>query len=1133
MRAFAVGAGLAVLVVIPHALPTPHVGAVTQGNANLARAPRLFKDSRQSLAIARAQGRRDITLVVASVAGRSAALAQDAARLGGDVRFRDDSVGYLRVRIPLDNATAFSESPNVEAAAVDYENSYPNRLTPSSLPEGVGGGPLESDPGMLQARPQSTEQWPPRPGDGPLRDQYSPIKDIGAQEFLAKNPTFDGRGVTIALLDGNVDLLLPEFQTAYTADGRRVPKIADFLNVTDPRDDAELNPQWVNMRAEVDAPSERATFAGKTFTVPRPGHYRIGLFDERRFNDPANAAYIDQDVDRDGNPKGDDGLFGVLWDERTNDVWVDTNRDLSFADQKAMTDYVKRQDVGTFGKDDPATPIRESIGFAVQTDRVNKFISINLGIYQHASEIMGHVVGNREPNGRISGVAPGARLVSMFYGVSNLHGAIEGLIRAFRDPQIDLIVFEQSVAMASIPYLLADGRHPLSIIAQRLTTRYPKLMFVPGGNAPGFGIVAEDGVAPTVVSVGGYQSRDSYLANWGIPVEEYDNLHWGGMSHGPSGTGALKPDLLAPSGQVSTDVGYRKGQARKGLFQLPPGYALDGGTSTATPMAAGATALVVSAARQRGVRYDARSLKAALQAGARRIPRLSAHEQGAGLIQVANAFELLQKLQATPLVSITSRAPVRTALSGLLDPPNEGPGLLERDGWKPGDRGERTIVLTRTSGPATPMPFSIEWLGNDGTFTSTSSVALPLNRPVPIAVAISVKDPGVHSAQMVLTSPALPVPAHRVLATIVAALPLEAQHGYSATATVSVARPADRGVFVTVPPNASALAFSATSRDGPLRLSLVSPERDQLYPCGYLATSAPCAIARPTPGVWEINLANNDMTYDESVVGASKPRSVTVNASAVAVDISGGPVSGWPEGAGAVNFAANMTNRLAALKGVVSSGSAATAFRTSRSIARGEQQVYQITVPRGATYVRAAVHTAQPNADLDVYLLDCTTLDGKPAAAYDRANGGKSPPMPDVSCAPKAKAAGVGPDGDVEVADPAPGKWTVVVDAYSLSGGPASYEYVDMVSDPSLGAVAVADVPEDRAAGASWTAAAHAWSAKLSSGPRALAGRIVVTSRDVMQTPGFGLSPRPVPLGGLDIFSGTSTPPPSSSRGRR
>jgi len=66
MRAFAVGAGLAVLVIIPRVLSTSRAGASTQRSANMERAPRLFKDSRQSLAIARAQGRRDITLVVAA-----------------------------------------------------------------------------------------------------------------------------------------------------------------------------------------------------------------------------------------------------------------------------------------------------------------------------------------------------------------------------------------------------------------------------------------------------------------------------------------------------------------------------------------------------------------------------------------------------------------------------------------------------------------------------------------------------------------------------------------------------------------------------------------------------------------------------------------------------------------------------------------------------------------------------------------------------------------------------------------------------------------------------------------------------------------------------------------------------------
>ena len=356
-----------------------------------ARRPALFKDSRQAIAMIRAQGRADVVLLVAARQGASDAVAVAAARIGGDVRFRDDEVGYLRVRVPVDRATEFAGLGDIDAAAVDVDDRLAIRLAAEGDSAEPGGQPA--------AQPQP-DAWPPRLSDYPLRNPYSPLKDIGADGMRTAHPTWDGRGVTIALLDGNLDLLLPEFQRAYTLDGRPVPKIADFLNATDPRDDFEYVPQWVDMRTSATTAGGKLTIAGKTFTAPHDGAYRVGLFSERRFNSPGNAAYIDQDIDRDGNPKGDDGLFGVAWDERTNDVWVDTNRDGSFADEKAMTDYRTRGDVGVFGHDDPKTPIRESIGFAVQTDPKNKFVSINVGVYQHASGIMGAVVGNREPAGR-------------------------------------------------------------------------------------------------------------------------------------------------------------------------------------------------------------------------------------------------------------------------------------------------------------------------------------------------------------------------------------------------------------------------------------------------------------------------------------------------------------------------------------------------------------------------------------------------------------------------------------------------------------------------------------------------------------------------------------------------------------
>src|SRR5439155_14307248 len=104
--------------------------------------------------------------------------------------------------------------------------------------------------------------------------------------------------------------------------------------------------------------------------------------------------------------------------------------------------------------------------------------------------------------------------------------------------------------------------------------------------------------------------------------------------------------------------------------------------------------------------------------------------------------------------------------------------------------------------------------------------------------------------------------------TVVVAIPLTSDAKFSFSTTVEVPKAADRSVFVNVPPGTSALSFSGASSDGPVRLNAVSPDRDYLYACVYPPTTAPCAVGKPSAGVWEINVSNTDMTYDEA---AAKP----------------------------------------------------------------------------------------------------------------------------------------------------------------------------------------------------------------------------------------------------------------------
>src|SRR5262245_63151105 len=118
-----------------------------------------------------------------------------------------------------------------------------------------------------------------------------PIGDTGASQFMAANPTWDGRGVTVGILDLGIDLDHPALAT--TSTGER--KIVDWVTYTDPFVDND--PTWVNMQAQVSGAS--FTFEGATYTAPAAGSYRIGLFNER---DARLGGEVGNDVNRDGNP---------------------------------------------------------------------------------------------------------------------------------------------------------------------------------------------------------------------------------------------------------------------------------------------------------------------------------------------------------------------------------------------------------------------------------------------------------------------------------------------------------------------------------------------------------------------------------------------------------------------------------------------------------------------------------------------------------------------------------------------------------------------------------------------------------------------------------------------------------------
>ncbi|MHB1329353.1 MAG: S8 family serine peptidase, partial [Gemmatimonadales bacterium] len=795
-----------------------------------------------------------------------------------------------------------------------------------------------------------------------------------------------------------------------------------------------------------------------SYRTPRSGTFRFGRLDEQRFT--GNGL----DLNRDGNPAGASRVFGVLWDPASGEVWVDTDQDLDFNDEPPLHDFAIDGELGRFGRDNPSTPVRESVAFGVQIEAERGYVVINPGIYGHGTMVHGAVAANRSDGGRVDGVAPEARLAAIKYS-HRTYGLIEGLIHAYRDPDIDLVILQQNVVIA-IPYLLQDGRFTASVIADRLVAKYGKPLFVPASNVPGLNTTSEHGVSEGVISVGAYQSAENYLINSGVVTAARDNLHSVG-SYGPGGNGGMQPDLLAPAAVPTVNPGIEAPPQRLGLYALAPGYALCAGTSCATPVAAGAAALLISAAKQTGLEFTADQLREALYATTRTLPGIPSYQQGRGLIQVGAAWEMLQQLAkgaVTPMV--TSTGPVRTRLSSWLQTPGVGAGIYEREGWRAGQREERRVALTRTTGPKTPVSYEVAWTGDNNTFTSPPQIILSLGRPVTLPVTIAPERPGAHSATLSLRSAAYPGLRQQTMAVVIAAHQLDSSNGYTAMETLGIPRPGRGSIFIDVPEGTRALRVGLDAT-GIVQLGLRRPDGRQELPSEPKTAGAQArVVADPMPGVWEaiVTAVHEVGTYAPDYPKPLTPISATLRATAYRVEVTAAALRLEAADTGTARGAATISNHGAAFTGAAGSTALGTARQLERDIGAREQHRYEIEVPSGSTELLIEAKGADGD-DLDLYLFDCT----RPAPAQ---------------CIPAGAATNPDAGDRLSYRMPAAGRWVVIIDAARLTGAQGRYRYLDVVVNPALGALSVADADTSRGARASWRVPVSAWLAATPTGGR-------------------------------------------------
>ncbi|HST47976.1 MAG TPA: S8 family serine peptidase [Jatrophihabitans sp.] len=1032
------------------AVSAPSAFAATSAKAGTAKQSQIGKHDRELLATAIASGKPTVTLLIAAAPGQNSTVISALQALGATVAKADSDISYIRAVVPTGKVEAAANLAGIVAADLD-------EVVELDQPEPAG----------TQAPTPQTPPGASTPRDNP----YMPVGETGAAAFTAAHPTWDGRGVTIGIMDSGIDLDHPALATTTT--GER--KITDWVTATDPFTDDD--PTWLDMKTQVSGPS--FSYANVSYTAPA-GTYRFAVFTE---NDPRLGGELGSDINRDGDSTDS---WGVLWDTTANTVRVDTNSNRDFSDDAAMTDYAKKFDIGHFGTDNPATQAQETLPFVVQTDGKNKVVNIGIVSGEHGTHVAGITAANGMFGGAMSGAAPGAKLkavrVCMFITGCTSHALIEGMTFLAKQGNVDVI----NMSIGGLP-ALNDGNNTRSVLYTRLVDQYNVQIFISAGNnGPGLNTIGDPAVASHVLAVGSYISKDSWQKNYGSDSTYADNLH-PFSSRGPREDGGFKPEIVAPGSAISTTPMWEASSPVAGTYTLPAGYSMLQGTSMASPQAAGVGALLVSAAKQAGVQSQPAQIRQALKSTARFLPRYGAYEQGNGLIDVNAAWNQLKTNIKT--VEITSSVDVHTILSGFLATPGKGEGIYDREGVTAGASYTRTYTFTRTSGGGGTITYNLNWVGNDGTFSSAGSIALPLNSPKTLTVTVHPTSAGTHSAILNLDDPATTGIDKQTLNTVVAAEQFAAANNYSITHSGTIGRNQYTTYYFNVPAGAPALKVDLvgggnTPGAGQIRFLRFHPygvglEDNSSLSC-YNPTSGSCAAGSPTSrtqsnpqaGVWEVtvearrtsDVENAPYSLTTSILGAS----VSPNPDTIASATVGSPIA----------RSYTLTNLFGDFTGRAVGSTFGSAKIDTPSIAALAQQQRVVNVAAGSTSLRATIgSTSDPGADLDLFVYNCTT--GTCVLAGQSADGDS--------------------EESVTIANPAAGPWVTLVDGFAVPAGTTTFKYVDVFTNSAFGSIAVTDANALRPANSQWTVPATVTANSAPAAGRVLLGNVrVATDANVL-----------------------------------
>ena len=480
--------------------------------------------------------------------------------------------------------------------------------------------PSQPKPAATATRVPADASRAPEPSPGgpqPLVDPaiaymlgLMPLKSAGVDLFRAAHPTYDGRGILIAILDSGIDPGVPGLTVTSTG-GPKVIELRDFSG--------EGRIPLTAFSAPTDAELKGAARIGRLTTATT--WYR-GVFRELPLGRPPAS-------DVNGNGRNTDEFPVIV--VKASDGWVaflDTNLDGSFEDEMPLHDYRQGREMISLGRH-PITMVANFSEVASEGTPVLDLFFDNSG---HGTHVAGIAAGyNLYDVAGFSGVAPGAQLIGLKIA-NNARGGVT--VHASMMRAIDYAA--RYAAQRNLPLVLNmsfgvgnehEGRAVIDSIVDAFLLSHPDAVFAiaAGNDGPGLSTLGFPGSADLALSVGAtFPGVFARPPQPGVPPAR-DILGWFSSRGGE----LAKPDIVAPGIAFSTVPRWDTGNEVKV------------GTSMATPYASGLAALLASALVQEGRRASAVEIVQALRVAARPFGGARAIDEGAGMPVLETAYAWL------------------------------------------------------------------------------------------------------------------------------------------------------------------------------------------------------------------------------------------------------------------------------------------------------------------------------------------------------------------------------------------------------------------------------------------------------------------------------------------------------------